>query len=80
MTISMVGRRDQYRVTSRGRGQSASVTSDTPKASVTSASQGLKTNLVQVNVASERREWSLASLEGLERWEAKHGLGQGDAI
>lgn len=29
---------------------------------------------------ADRREWARVSLEGLERWEAEHGLGQGDAV
>lgn len=29
---------------------------------------------------ADRREWARASLEGLERWEAEHGLGQGDVV
>lgn len=28
----------------------------------------------------ERREWLIKSLEGLERWEAEHGLGQDDDV
>lgn len=30
--------------------------------------------------AQERSEWLAESLAGLERWEAKHGLGQGDDV
>ena len=35
-------------------------------------------SLTTVNL--ERREWLIKSLEGLERWEAKHGLGQDDDV
>ncbi len=29
---------------------------------------------------ADRQEWARASLEGLERWEAEHGLGRGDVV
>ena len=29
---------------------------------------------------ADRRAWAKASLQGLERWEAEHGLGRGDVV
>jgi hypothetical protein len=46
----------------------------------TSGARNAAGSPIDVTAANERQEWLQMSLEGLERWEAKHGLGQDDDL